>query len=68
MRIRFTTLNQYIAALQEIAAEHGEKELESVGSACGMIEGLQSPHTLRLRDSDGYALDVYVRAFQHVVK
>lgn len=59
------TLNQYIAELQKLAAEHGDKTVNTLGSSCGRINGLTSPHVMYLGDEN---VCVYVPAYQHDVK
>ena len=59
------TLNQLIAELQKLSAEYGDKPITSIGSACGKINGLTSPHCLRF---EGEYDTVYVAAYQHDIK
>lgn len=59
------TLNQFIAELQKMAEEHGEKQIISIGSSCGKLGGMDSPFCLRF---EGEYKTNYVAAYQHDVK
>lgn len=63
--LKTVTLNQFIAELQKLAEEHGEKTIASIGSSCGKLGGMSSPHCIRF---DGEFDTHYVAAYQNDIK
>ena len=59
------TLNQFIAELQKMAVEHGEKQISSIGASCGKVGGMNSPFCVRF---EGEFNTHYVAAYQHDIK
>lgn len=58
------TLNEFIAELQKLQAEHGDKELKSIGACSGKLFGMSSPFCLHF---EGDRTE-YVPAYQQDVK
>lgn len=48
------TLNDLINELQKLQEKHGNDEILSIGSCCGRINGMSSPHSIRFADGSEY--------------
>ena len=49
-------ISDFTEALQELAAEHGEEEIISIGAASGQIDGLQNPFVIHTWNDNMYYL------------
>lgn len=49
-------ISDFTEALQELAAEHGEEEIISIGAASGQIDGLENPFVIHTQNDDMYYL------------
>lgn len=50
------SVKDFAEALQQLAAEHGEEEIVSIGAARGQIDGLENPFVIHTRSDDMYYL------------
>lgn len=46
------SVKDFAEALQQLAAEHGEEEIVSIGAARGQIDGLENPFVIHTRSDD----------------
>lgn len=48
------TLNDLINELQKLQEKHGNDEVLSIGSCCGLVNGMRSPYSIRFADDSEY--------------
>ena len=65
MKYEYITLNEFIQELTKFQKKYGDKAILSIGSSCGTIRGMSSPHCFNFAGSN---TTVYVPAYKDDIK
>lgn len=57
------TLSELIKELQKIEAEHGDKTVLSIGTGCGVFNGVRNPFTVNMAQFIGHTPNERVCAY-----